>query len=167
MSVVTRGFPPPTESWSSAGRAVAVVLMVVAASGGCVPHLAEIRQAAPDRVGRAGGDYQVLAGCITEGLQGSPAGSAGAPGRLVYQTVVRPEEKRMLVTGTMLLSHAVPTPLIDLTFRQVDASHVVIESRWGGLVTARSEAKRVDRQVWLIAKRCAGGDVEVAPPLSP
>ena len=147
---------------------VAVVLVAAAAAtAGCVATLADIRRAAPDRVGRAVGDYRVLAGCITEGLQTSPAGAAGDAARLVYQTVDRPDEKRMLVTGVSVRSHAVPAPLIDLTFRQLGANTVVIESRWGGLSIARGDAERVDRRVWSVTERCAGGRVELTPPIVP
>ena len=64
-------------------------------------------------------------------------------------------------------SHAVPAPLIDLTFRQLGANTVLIESRWGGLSIARGDAERVDRRVWSVTERCAGGRVELTPPIVP
>ena len=59
------------------------------------------------------------------------------------------------------IAHASSTPLIDLTFRQVDAASVMIESRWGGLVTGRSDAERIDRRVWSVAQQCTGGRLEL------
>jgi hypothetical protein len=136
-------------------RAIAIAAM----TSGCVTTLADLRHAAPNRIGRAPGDYQALAGCIVEGLQTT------SDGGLLYQTVMRPDEKRMVVTGMLGQSGASPRPLIDLTFRQVEPAHVVIESRWGGFATARMEAERIDRLVWSLTERCARGRVELTPPI--
>lgn len=147
------------DSWMNAftKRQLAVLLIGVAvATSGCVTTLRELRQAPPDHIGRTLGDYQALAGCVTEGLQTSP----GEPSKLHYETVLRPDEKRIMVTGMFAGGHAAPTLLIDLTFRQIDSTNVVIESRWGGFATGRMAAKRIDAQVWPIARRCAGGRLE-------
>lgn len=149
-----------------AGRVALLLLMIVAGSG-CATTLRDLRLAAPNRTARAVGNYQVLAGCVAEGLQTSVAGSSVGPEDLVYQTVVRPEEQRMTLTGTVSGRQGYPRPLIDLTFRQIDSDNVVIESRWGGYLTGRMAAERIDRQVWPIARRCAGDRLELMPVIAP
>jgi hypothetical protein len=134
-----------------------LLILIAAATSGCVTTLGELRQANPDRTGRAVGDYQALGGCVTEGLQTS--------GNLLYQTIVRPDQKRMVVTAFMTGRATSQAPLIDLTFRQVDAQNVAIESRWAGVFTSRKAAERIDAQMWPIARRCVGGRLdEVSPP---
>ena len=90
---------------------------------------------------------------------------ASASGRLLFETVTRPDEKRMMATGILWIAHAMPTPSIDPTFRQVDAGRFLIESRSERIGTARSEAERIDGQVWAIARHCVRGPVDIAPPI--
>ena len=146
-------------------RRVVLLLAIGASVCGCAATLGELRQSAPNRVGQATGDYQVLAGCVIEGLQTSADGSMS--GRVLYQTVTRPDEKRMMVTGVLWSASATPMPVIDLAFRQARAGEVTIESRLGGAPTARGETEKIDRTVWSIAQQCTGGRVEVAPPVVP
>lgn len=147
------------------GRVAVMLIGIVAATSGCVTTIGDLRHAKPDRTARAIGEYQALAGCVTEGLQTSSDGFFLEPGDLLYQTVLRPDEKRMVVTGLFSGGRGSPTPLIYLTFRQVDSESVVIESRWGGFFTTRKAAERIDARVWPIAQRCARGHLELAPPM--
>ena len=144
-------------------RSVPFVMVLLVLGAGCTMSLGELRLAAPNRTARAVGNYQVLAGCVAEGLQTTGHGSSLGPDDLLYQTVVRPEQERFILTGILSRRQGYPRPLIDLTFRQIDTQNVLIESRWGGYFTDRMTAERIDRQVWPIARRCAGDRLELTP----
>ena len=112
-----------TSSW--------VWLVAAAALSGCL-SLAEVRSAAPARTGEAPGHYLPLAGCVA---------AKAKEDRLSEGVSYEVEDIAASKTARVVaikrypggLFYTVPTPLVELTFREPDEGRVKVETRHGPL----------------------------------
>jgi hypothetical protein len=135
-----------------------VPVLAALALGGCL-SVAEVRATSPTRTGDTPGDYSSLAECVaTKARQEHPS-------RMVsYDMEDIPAARTARVTATGRypggLFYTVPTPLVELTFRQPDEGNVKIEARRGPL------GIRYEPRMWAVVSRCAGDKVTISPPLT-
>lgn len=116
---------------------------------GCL-SLTEVRSAAPARTGEAPGHYLPLAGCVATKAKGNDLSEG-----VSYEVEDIPASKtaRLLAIKRYPggLFYTVPTPLVELTFREPDEGRVRIETRHGPL------GWPLEAAIWPLIGECAGG----------
>jgi hypothetical protein len=128
-------------------RSIALALLLLAFTG-CVMSLGELRQQPPAQTATIPNQqYDVLAGCVAEGLQTADRRFFGSTSDLLYQAIHRPEQRRATVTGYVEPAR----PLLDVTFVQRDGA-VLVESR-----EAEWRGNRLNALAWPIIEQCAPG----------
>jgi hypothetical protein len=119
---------------------------------GCAMNLHDLRQQPPTRTATfADRQYDVLAGCVAEGLQMDQAEA----GTLMYSVINRPEQRRIAITG-WYVDRA--WPYLDLLFIQRDGG-VFIESRIGDVQGGEGGlaiTRMIHKKAWPIIEECAG-----------
>jgi hypothetical protein len=135
----------------------ALLLLGAWSVAGCI-SLAELRGRTPTRVGEVAGRYRPLAACVTAKAEQDPS-SQGVS--YDVQDIAAVKTARVVATAQFPggLFYAVPTPLVELTFREPDEGNVKIEARRGPLGSA------LELTMWPIIEICAGRTVVVSPRL--
>jgi hypothetical protein len=140
-------------------------MILVLLLAGCAMSLQDLRQQPPAQT-RTIPDrrYDVLVGCVAEGLQVGESDSflKPSPSHFMYQVNQRPDQRRATITGYQPDGPGFkPWALIDLTFVQNDGA-VVVESRLGDFAGGEGGvrlSRQLNEAAWRIIERCAG-----APP---
>ena len=126
--------------------------------GGCL-SVAEVRATSPARTGDTPGNYFSLAECVV-----TKARQAHSSRMVSYEMEDIPATRtaRVVATGHYPggLFYTIPTPLVELTFRQPDEGNVKIDGRRGPL------GIRFERRMWALVSRCSADKLSVSPPLS-
>jgi len=134
-------------------------LLLLGACGlaGCI-SLAELRGRTPTRVGEVAGRYQPLAVCVTAKAERDPS-SQGVS--YDVQDIAAAKTARVVATARFPggLFYSVPTPLVELTFREPEEGNVKIEARRSPL------GSELELTMWPIIETCAGSTVVVSPRL--
>jgi len=118
---------------------------------GCL-SLAEVRSAAPARTDEVPGHYLPLAGCVA---------AKAKDDRLSEGVSYEVEDSAASKTARVVaikrypggLFYTVPTPLVELTFREPDEGRVKVETRHGPL------GWPLEAAIWPLIRECAGGKV--------
>lgn len=119
------------------------------ALAGCVPTLADVRHEAPAHTLSVVGRYDVLAGCIVDGMQHGPTGRGVVVklGDLRREIVRRDDRQTITITG-LVDSASQQIPYVDLTVRQ-DGERVAAELRQAfSRITLAQD-------MWAVVERCA------------
>lgn len=140
-------------------RSIAPALLIALLTG-CTMSLQELRHHPPTRTALvADRQYDVLAGCVAEGLQMGQQDWINDTSFLNYAVISRPEQRRITITGYLPHGFRAPWPFLDLTFIQRDHA-VSIESRIGDFAGGEGGvygSRIIQEKAWPIIEQCAGG----------
>jgi hypothetical protein len=137
-------------------RRLGALALVAGLLAGCQMSLQDLRQQPPARTATfADRQYDVLAGCVAEGLQMGQQGALFSTSHLVYTVTIRPDQRRATITGyrsdTMM-------PNLDVILVQHDRS-VSVETRMGDLIGGEGglpATRWMHEKSWPIIEACAG-----------
>jgi|SRR5262245_22923402 len=130
-------------------------LVALSLLGGCI-SVSELHQSSPTHVADVQGRYLTLATCVVE-LAQTESASQGVSYKVEDIATAKTARVVAIARYPGGLFYAVPTPLLELTFRELDDTIVKVEARRGPLGSA------LDLTVRPIIDRCAQPDRQARP----